>query len=113
MRANVNQYANDEPQDDQPRDCLHEAPHRNSEPQTHETENNPNLGDKLTQLANGVLDELLRDPGSLEQRMDAIKVIGTLHLGLKKISGKMAEEDDPNGASLRAIRERVKAAEGK
>ncbi len=74
------------------------------------------LGEKLTRLAEGVLDELLSTDGnpttpSLDQRIDAIKVIGTLHLGLRRLNGKVPDEPDDAGG-LPAMRERMKAVTG-
>ncbi len=72
------------------------------------------LGEKLTRLAEGVLDELLSTDGnpttpSLDQRIDAIKVIGTLHLGLRRLNGKVPDESGEDGG-LPAMRARMKAA---
>jgi len=71
------------------------------------------LGDKLTQLAEVVLDEMLDtdgEPTSLEQRIDAIKAIGSLYLGLRRVNGKVPEEaDEPSG--LPAMRKRIQEAE--
>ncbi len=72
------------------------------------------LGEKLTRLAEGVLDELLSTDGnpttpSLDQRIDAIKVIGTLHLGLRRLNGKVPDDSDDAGG-LPAMRARMKAA---
>ncbi len=73
-------------------------------------DNNAALGDKLTQLAESVLDDLLTGESPLDQRIDGLKAVGALYLGLKKhIKGEEPPDDD---SSLRAIRERVKAAEG-
>ena len=60
------------------------------------------------------LDDLLAGQGdtkpSLDQRIDGLNAVGALYLGLKKhIKGEEPPDDD---SSLRAIRERVKAAEG-
>lgn len=73
------------------------------------------LGSKLKQVAEGVLDELLDDPGPISQRIDAIKAIGTLHLGLRRAGDKLPSPDDEApGNTLKDMRERVRAAgEGK
>ena len=72
------------------------------------------LGDKLTRLAEGVLDELLTTDGnpptaSIEQRIDAIKVIGALHLGLSRLNGKVPVDLDDAGG-LPAMRRRMDEA---
>lgn len=74
------------------------------------------LGDKLTRLADGVLDELLdanaaTGKPSLDQRLDALKTIGTLHLGLLKQNGKKVPEEDGQ-SGLPAARRRLMAIAG-
>lgn len=70
------------------------------------------LGGKLTALAEGILDELLEAPDApLDQRIDALKAIGTLHLGLRKLDGKKGgDEADDTGPSMAAMRERIRQA---
>ncbi len=77
------------------------------------------LGNKLIRLAEGVLDDLLVEQGekpAVDQRIDAIKAIGTLHLGLLRQSGKNKGDDDDDGSvpSMSALRNRIKGSgEGK
>jgi hypothetical protein len=75
---------------------------------------NDQLGDKLVQLAEGVLDDLNAGQGdtkpSLDQRIDGLKAVGSLYLGLKKHIKEPEPDDDT--PSLRAMRERVRVAEG-
>lgn len=73
-----------------------------------------NLGEKLARLAEGVLDEMLSTDGetpkpTLDQRIDAIKVIGALHLGIRRLRGTVPEETDESGG-LPAMRERMRQA---
>jgi hypothetical protein len=76
------------------------------------------LGDKLTELAEGVLTDLLEErkrptpedekAGALDQQIAAIKTIGTLYIALKRI-GKHGNEDDGDvPISMRAMRERLR-----
>jgi hypothetical protein len=72
------------------------------------------LGEKLTRLAEGVLDEMLSTDGNppkppLDQRIDAIKVIGALHLGLRRLNGKVPDDSEDAGG-LPAMRKRMLAA---
>lgn len=75
---------------------------------------NSDLGPKLGRLAEQILDELLT-PGSdikLDQRIDALKAIGTLHLGLKKISAKLEpDEEHDSVVSMTAMRKRLRATD--
>ena len=72
------------------------------------------LGSKLNELAEDILDEMLT-PGNevnLEQRIDALKAIGTLHLGLLRISGKLKPPPDEPGEpipSMDEMRAKIKA----
>lgn len=68
---------------------------------------------QLTELAGKVLTKLNSDDGvTLDQRLDGLKVIGTLHLGLRKLNGKTAPDEEGTGG-LVAARERMRAlAEG-
>lgn len=78
--------------------------------------NNDDLGDKLKQLAMGVLDDLLDVSGdkmSLDARIDAIKVIGNLHLGLRRVGDKVPSPDEDAGPTFLDMRARVDAAGGK
>jgi hypothetical protein len=76
------------------------------------SDNGSVLGDKLTRLAESVLDDLLTGEPPLDQRIDGLKAVGALYLGLKKHI-KEPEPDD-TGLSLKAMRDRVRAAgEGK
>lgn len=73
------------------------------------------LGLKLTRLADEILDELLCENGEktpLGQRIDALKAISTMHLGMTKLSGKMPPADEGDGPSVPAMRERLKAVGG-
>lgn len=73
------------------------------------------LEKKIVELADGILDELLM-PGcefTLDQRVDALKAIGTLHLGLAKQKGRgKVDEDETFGANVKDMRARVAAANG-
>ena len=68
------------------------------------------LGDSLIQLAQGVLDDLNTGDHPLDQRIDRLKAVGALYLGLKKHTKEPEPEED--GFSLKATRERIKAVEG-
>lgn len=74
----------------------------------------PHFGTKLNQLAENILDELLKagNKVSLDQRIDALKAVGTLHLGLAKLAGKMPKGDDDLPTDFSEIRKRVHAANG-
>lgn len=72
------------------------------------------LGTKLGKLAEGILDNLLEDGSEapMEQRIDALKAIGTLHLGLLRISGKLKPPPDEPGEpipSMDEMRAKIKA----
>jgi hypothetical protein len=71
---------------------------------------NDQLGDSLVKLAQSVLDDLNTGDSPLDQRIDGLKAVGSLYLGLKKHIKEPEPDDDT--PSLRAMRERVKAAEG-
>jgi len=73
-------------------------------------DNNAALGDKLIQLAESVLDDLNTGEKPLDQRIDGLKAVGALYLGLKKHTKEPEPEDD--GFSLKATRERIRAVEG-
>lgn len=72
------------------------------------------LGPKLSQLAEGILDELL-EPASdvaLDQKIDALKAIGTLHLGLARLAGKKKDDDgEEEGFSMLEFRRRMRATD--
>ena len=69
------------------------------------------LGESLIQLAQSVLDDLnATEKPSLDQRIDGLKAVGALYLGLKKHTKE--PEPDEGGFSLKATRERIKAVEG-
>jgi hypothetical protein len=68
------------------------------------------IGQKLTRLGHAILDDLLA-PGNatlLEHKIAALKAIGTLHLGMAKLDGRM---DDDGGAmtNFAALRDRATA----
>jgi len=67
-----------------------------------------NLEEKLITLADGILDEAGEQPFGL--RLDALKAVSALHLGLAKISSKLTDEDDPTAPSLLAMRDRISGA---
>jgi hypothetical protein len=73
----------------------------------------PQLGPKLTELAETILDELLA-PGndaSLNQKIDALKAVGGVYLGMQKLAGKLREdEDDVPARSFRDLRRQVEGA---
>lgn len=69
------------------------------------------LGPALIELAQGVLAELNGKEAPLDQRIEALKVVGTLHLGLSKLDKN--EPEDDKGTGLPAMRERLKAIGGK
>lgn len=75
----------------------------------------PQLGPKLTQLAEKILDELLSEQSdaSLPARIDALKAISTLHLGLEKLAGKMPSGDDGETTTFSSLRRRVQENTGK
>ena len=73
-------------------------------------DSNAQLGDKLSRLAENVLDDLNTGEKPLDQRIDGLKAVGALYLGLKKHNKD--PEPDEDGSSLNKIRDRVKAAEG-
>ena len=70
---------------------------------------NSTLNDKLLALAESVLDEV--DGCPLDQRIEALKVIGALHLGLRKLD--KGEPEDDKGTGIPAMRERLRAVENK
>lgn len=73
----------------------------------------PQIGPKLTQLAEKILDELLCDTQvSLQARVDALKAISTLHLGLEKLSGRMPRDDDGDTTTFSSLRRRVQETTG-
>lgn len=74
----------------------------------------PQLGSKLTQLAEKILDELLCDASeaSLPARIDALKAISTLHLGLEKLAGRMPHEDGGETTTFSSLRRRVQETTG-
>jgi hypothetical protein len=71
------------------------------------------LGDKLTVLAGDILDKLLAPDNAtpLAEKIDAVRVIGTLHLGMRKLGAKV-EPDEESETSLPAMRGRLKAVGG-
>lgn len=57
------------------------------------------LADKLAEVANGLLDDLLRPGNEIawDQRIDAFKAISAYHLGLRRQSDKDSKPDgDPD-----------------
>lgn len=79
------------------------------------SESTSDLGGKLTRLAEGVLDEMLdaTETPPLDQRIEAIKVIGQLHLGLQKAKGG-AKSDEESAGGMSAMRRKIEqAGEGK
>lgn len=78
-------------------------------------ESSSDLGEKLTRLAEGVLDEMLdaTDIPALDQRIEAIKVIGTLHLGLQKLKGGAKSDEESSGGMADMRRKIQQAGEGK
>ena len=57
------------------------------------------MGEKLTRLASNILDELLEEGNDtpLGQRIDALKVIGPLHLGLRRLDKRVPSDADLPG----------------
>lgn len=73
----------------------------------------PDIESKLTQLADEVLDDLLSgdEAVTLDQRLDGLKVIGAMHLGLRKLNDKVKPDGEEAGG-LPAMRERLRALAG-
>ena len=68
------------------------------------------LGPALIELAQSVLNELNGRDAPLDQRIEALKVVGTLHLGLSKLD--KGDDGDDKNAGLPAMRERLRMAAG-
>ena len=70
------------------------------------------LGAKLNRLALSIIDDLLRPDVPLDQRIDGLKAVTTLHLGTIKLSDKMPRDDDRDGTTFGAMRDRLTAIDG-
>lgn len=72
------------------------------------------IGNKLNQLAERILDEILESGNgtTLDQQIDVLKAVGTLHLGMKKINAKLSPDDDEGAASVPAMRAKLKSVGG-
>lgn len=72
------------------------------------------IADKLAKVANQLLDEILSGPGRempFDQRLDALKTIGTYHLGVAKQSDKGPKLPDDDGPNFVEWRKRAQGGE--
>lgn len=71
------------------------------------------LGPKLTQFAENMLDDLLADGNedvSFSQKIDALKALSALHLGIAKINGRLPDDDVPAGGGVSMSMWKARAA---
>lgn len=76
------------------------------------------LGEKLDKLAENIVDAVLGEPVdgedthvvSLDNRIEAMKIIGNYHIGRLKAMGRMPDEDDEDDVTdFKKFGEKLKA----